>query len=102
MLIEGKASAEELGVISRFIVRGHLERARVSAAGLVERYPVDPVVLALVPRLDAETNRTSFAAAEAEVLWALDGPQGLSWAGAECGALAFELRGAAVAYAGRD
>jgi len=43
-----------------------------------------------------------FAAAEAELLWALDGPQGLSWAGEECGALALELRGAAAAYAEVD
>jgi hypothetical protein len=56
-----------------------------------------PALLASAP-LDA----VGFAAAEAELLWALDAPQGLSWAGLECGALAVELRGAAAAYAEVD
>jgi hypothetical protein len=39
-----------------------------------------------------------FAQFEVELLGALDGWQGLSWAGAECGVLDAELRGAATAY----
>jgi len=38
----------------------------------------------------------------AALLWALDAPQGLSWAGTECTALGGELRAAAAAYATAD
>ena len=60
--------------------------------------------LLLMPALvgSAMLDPIGFAAAQAELLWALDGPQGLTWAGEECGALALELRGAAAAYAEAD
>jgi hypothetical protein len=43
-----------------------------------------------------------FAAFEAELLWALDGPHGLSAVGAQCGALDLELRAAAASYQAVD
>jgi hypothetical protein len=43
-----------------------------------------------------------FARFELELLGALDGWQGLSWAGLECAALDAELRAAAAAYAGAE
>ena len=57
-----------------------------------------------VPALiaSAPLDPAGFAQASAELLWALDGPQGLTWAGEECLALAAELRGAAALYGEAD
>src|SRR5579875_3684271 len=63
-----------------------------AAAGL-HGYLVGPAVLG-----SALLDPAGYAAFEAELLWALDGWQGVTWAAGECGALDVELRSAAGAY----
>ncbi len=52
--------------------------------------------------LSAVLDPIGYAEFEAELLAALDGWQGLSWAGSECGGIDGELRLAAAAYEGAD
>jgi hypothetical protein len=76
----GAAATDTLG--SAFSLHGYLAEGRLATSALL-----DPA---------------GFATFEGDLLWALDGVHGLSWAGAECGALDGELRLAAATYRAAD
>jgi hypothetical protein len=60
-------------------------------------YLAEPALLS-----SALLDPVGFAHFESELLWALDGWQGLSWAAGECAAVDGELRSAAAAYQAVD
>lgn len=81
-------------VAARF---GAVAADSLGSAWSLHSYLADPAVA-----LSALVDPVGFAEFEGELLWALDGAQGLSWVGAECELLDRELRLAAQAYYGAD
>jgi pimeloyl-ACP methyl ester carboxylesterase len=89
------ANCDEIAAVAgRF---GAVATDTLGAAMSLHGYLVSPAVL-----VSSFFDPVGFAEFEAELLGALDGWQGLSWAGAECGGIDAELRVAAAAYEAAD
>jgi hypothetical protein len=69
----------------------------MGAAAALHGYLLHPAIV-----LSATIDPVGFAVFEADLLAALDGWRGLSWAGLACGAIDAELRAAAGAYEAAD
>jgi hypothetical protein len=89
------AQCEDIVAMARRF--GGAAQACLASAFALHQYLVDPTVLSL-----ALLDGVGFATFEADLLDALDGPQGLTWSAAECGAIDAELRVAAAAYETAD